>query len=413
MKKVLVLLLSLVLVVGCLASFAACANNDKYDLTVGAIYIGGQDETTGYTAAHANGIKKAIANLETEGYKVNFAVVDNVAEDYNDVAAACDTLAGKGCDIIFGISFGYLNAMDDKAKEYPNVVFSHATGYLSNDTNYNNYFGRIYQARYLSGIAAGLKSLTIEATESVDPNSIGYVSAWGLEYAETTSGINAFALGVQSANPNATVYVKTINTWGDTTLEKQGAEYLINTHKCSVISQHCDSAQPQIVAQEKGVFGCGYNTDMTSDAPQAHLTAPIWNWHVYYQEAMQAVITDASTYMTTVGNYYGGLKENFVDISPLSANCTDKTAIIIENVKNLIIAGDWDVFTGEKLSYNLETGEIVRTSAAIGTLVTAEKEADNFVCGANDKTPDYVITGTMNTWVAGVDGPEAVKKDAE
>ena len=70
-----------------------------------------------------------------------------------------DTLVGEGCNIIFGISFGYIDALADKAEEYPEVIFSHATGYKSNETNFNNYFGRIYQARYLAGVAAGLKSL--------------------------------------------------------------------------------------------------------------------------------------------------------------------------------------------------------------------------------------------------------------
>ena len=35
--------------------------------------------------------------------------------------------------------------MNDKAEEYPEIIFSHATGYMGNDTNFNNYFGRIYQ----------------------------------------------------------------------------------------------------------------------------------------------------------------------------------------------------------------------------------------------------------------------------
>ena len=32
--------------------------------------------------------------------------------------------------------------MNDKAEEYPEIIFSHATGYMGNDTNFNNYFGR-------------------------------------------------------------------------------------------------------------------------------------------------------------------------------------------------------------------------------------------------------------------------------
>ena len=138
--------------------------------------------------------------------------------------------------MIFGISFGYIDAMNDKAGDYPEICCSHGTGYLGNETNFNNYFGRIYQARYLAGIAAGMKSWEIG-----NP-AVGYVAAYNTEYAETCSGINAFALGVQSANPEATVYVKKINIWGDENLERQAAQALIDTYNCGVISQHCDSA---------------------------------------------------------------------------------------------------------------------------------------------------------------------------
>ena len=145
--------------------------------------------------------------------------------------------------------------MAEAAEAYPEVIFSHATGYMSNTTNFNNYFGRIYQAQYLAGVAAGLKSLDIG-----NPN-IGYVSPYTTEYAETASAINAFALGVQAANPHATVFVKRLGWWSDEYNERAFANELINVYSCGVIAQYCDSPQPQIVAQKSNVFGCGYNTD--------------------------------------------------------------------------------------------------------------------------------------------------------
>ena len=169
------------------------------DFKVGAIYINSKNDTAGYTFAHHNGITKAMEEL---GLDVNTQLViqDEVLEDYDQVSTAVDTLVSEGCNIIFGISFGYMDAMADKAEEYPDVIFSHATGYKSNETNFNNYFGRIYQARYLAGIAAGLKSLEL------GNNNIGYVSAYGTQYAETCSGINGFTLGAVSYTH--------LNPWG-------------------------------------------------------------------------------------------------------------------------------------------------------------------------------------------------------
>ena len=320
-------------------------------------------------------------------------IVDNVPEDDEKVKQAIDQLAGNGCNIIFGISFGYINAFEAKAKEYPDIIFSHATGYLSNDKNFNNYFGRIYQARYLAGIAAGYKSLEMKN------DNIGYVSAWGTEYAETCSGINAFAMGCMAVNPNAKISVYEISTWGDQQLERQAAETLIDTYGCGVIAQHCDSAQPQIVANEKGVFGCGYNSDMSAEAPKAHLTAPVWNWDVYYATAMKAAMEDPANFMTKVGNYYEGLKAGFVDVSPLTANCTPETKEAIELAKGLMVSGEWDVFSGVKLSFSGAAGSVgvAKQDAALKT-----NDGTEIVPAGGKSVEDGVIQGSMNYYVEGV-----------
>jgi len=366
------------------------------DIKIGAIYINSKDDTAGYTFAHHNGISTALANLNIKKDGHLF-IVDNVPEDKTQVLQAIDTLVGQGCTIIFGISFGYIDAMNEAAamEEYQNIIFSHATGYMSNEKNFNNYFGRIYQARYLSGIAAGLKSLEL------GNNSVGYVAAFGTEYAETASGINGFALGVQSVNPDAVLHVKTINCWGDEALEKQAAEALISTYNCCVISQHCDSAQPQLVAQDKGVFGCGYNSDMSKQAPDAHLTAPIWNWDVYYGTAIRCAIEQPENFMSVVGNYYGGLKELFVDISPLSVNCSEGTKEITDAVKALIISGEWDVFSGVKLSYTKNDDGTYTVNKADADLKTNDGKVVLKAGGAS--VEDSVITGSMNYYVEGVE----------
>lgn len=406
MKKILSLVLALsmaLMLTACgggssAGSDAASASQTSAnaDFKVGAIYINSKNDTAGYTYAHHNGITTAMKELGMDVDK-QLVIVDEVPEDDEQVSNAVDTLVGEGCDIIFGISFGYLNAMNAKAEEYPTVVFSHATGYLCNDTNFNNYFGRIYQARYLAGIAAGLKSLEL------GNNNVGYVSAFGTEYAETCSGINGFTLGVQSVNPDATVYVKELGAWADEVNESAFATDLINTYKCCVIAQHCDSAQPQIAAANAGMFGCGYNSDMTADAPDAHLTAPIWNWNVYYHQAIETAMNNApDQFVTAMGGpaYYGGLAEGFVDISALTENCSENTQAIITAVKDLIISGDWDVFSGVKLSYDVAddgTVTINKTDAAL-----KDNAGNEIVAAGGASVEDSVITGSMNYFVEGV-----------
>ena len=380
------------------------------DFKVGAVYITSQNDTAGYTFQHHNGITTAMKALGLD--PADLIIVDNVPDnDDTAVATAIDTVVNQGADIVFGISFGYINAMAEKAEDYSDVIFSHGTGYMANDTNFNNYFGRIYQARYLAGIAAGMKSL------EEGNNNIGYVAAYNLEYAETCSGINAFALGAQSANPDAVVHVNVIDTWGDEALERQAAQALIDTYGCGVISQHCDSAQPQLVAQNNNAFGCGYNSDMTEQAPSAHLTSAIWHWNVYYQTAIEAAMAcngDASKFVENMGGnaYYAGLAEGFVDASPLNESvAAPNTKAVMDAVRELMVSGEWDVFSGVKLSYNIgEDGsvEIVKTDAPLmsdgkqlvdGQLVDMEPEV---VPAGGPSVDDGVIKGQMNYNVAGV-----------
>ena len=363
------------------------------EFKVGAIYINSKNDTAGYTFAHHNGITTAMKELGLDP-ATQLVIVDEVPEDKEQVLAAVDTLVGEGANIIFGISFGYIDALEEAAGEYTDVIFSHATGYKSNETNFNNYFGRAYQARYLAGIAAGMKSL------EMGNNNVGYVAAYGTEYAETASGINGFALGVQAVNPDATVYVKNLGAWADEVNESAFANELINSFNCGVISQHCDSAQPQIAAENAGVFGCGYNSDMTPDAPKAHLTAAIWNWNVYYRTAMEAAMNcgTADNFVATMGTpaYYGGLAEGFVDVSPLSENCAAGTAEAIEAVKALIISGEWDVFSGVKLNVAAD-GTITKVDAPL-----VDNAGNEIVAAGGASVEDGVITGSMNYFVAGV-----------
>ena len=397
MKKVLSIILALVMVVLC---FAACGNTQDADqgdktqtatiaaipkdqLKIGVIHIGDPADGSGYSYTHDLGIQGMQKNLGLSDDQIvrQLNILDG---NTTAIKNAIEDCIAQGCNVIFGTSYGYMDTMEALANEHPDVIFSHGTGYKSNGSNLNNYFGRIYQARYLAGIAAGLKTKT---------NKIGYVSAYGTELAETCSGINAFTLGVQSVNPDAVVYVKKLKEWINPQNETAYAEALINMG-CDVISQHCDTANPQIAAEKAGVFGCGYNSDMTKDAPKAHLTATIWNWDVYYTAAVQAIIDGK---WVEFGNYYKGVKEGLCDISPLSANCVPGTQEKIDAVKALYNDGSWDVFTGVKLSFD-ENNNVIKTDAAL-----KDNTGKEIVPAGGPSVEDSVITGSMNYFVEGVE----------
>ena len=308
----------------------------KEDIKVGVIHLSDPAEGSGYTYTHDQGIIGMQQNLGLSDDQI----VRKISVDDTNAAAvetAITECIEEGCNIIFATSWGYMDTCEALAEEFPEVIFSHGTGYKSNGTNFNNYFGRIYQARYLSGIIAGLK------TES---NKIGYVAAMGQENGEVTSGCNAFAMGVASVNPDAQVYVSVTNSWFDPEGEKQAAERLI-AEGCDVIGQHCDTPNPQTAAEEHGVWGVGYNSDMTKDAPGATLTSVMWDWSVYYTKAVQNVIDGTWVPGEKVDNYFGDMADGLVTLGEFNTDLvTDEMIAAVEEVKAKIVAGEWDVFDG-------------------------------------------------------------------
>ena len=303
----------------------------KDQIKVGVLHLSDPADGSGYTYTHDLGIQGMQQNLGLSNEQI---IRKNNVDDSDEAATkqAIQECIDEGCNIIFTTSWGYMQATADMAEQYPDVYFSHGTGYMSNGKNFNNYFGRIYQARYLSGIVAGMNTKT---------DKIGYVAAMDSSNSEVTGGIDAFALGIYLVNPDAKVYVKVTNSWYDPEGEKAAAQTLLDMD-CDVIAQHCDTVYPQSLAQERGVYSIGYNSDMSKDAPEACLCSVIWNWSAYYTAAVQSVIEgtwDGS-------NYYGGMRENLVNITSLADFCAEGTAEKVEEARAAILSGANGVFDG-------------------------------------------------------------------
>lgn len=302
----------------------------KDQIKVGVLYLSDPDEGSGYSYTHDLGVKGMQENLLLSDDQIERKIVDDTDED--GTKKAIEECVSDGCNIIFTTSWGYMQVTADMAEKYPDVYFSHGTGYMSNGKNFNNYFGRIYQARYLSGIVAGMNTKN---------NKIGYVAAQDSSNVEVTGGIDAFAIGVESVNPKAKIYVDVTNSWYDEKKEKKASERLLSMG-CDVMTQHCDTSYPQTLAQEKGVYGIGYNSDMSKETPKSCLTSVIWNWSAYYTAAVKSVIDgtwDGS-------NYYGGMAEGLVEITDLASFAADGTQQKVDEATAEILSGQNNVFDG-------------------------------------------------------------------
>ena len=303
----------------------------KENIKVGVLHISDPAEGSGYSYTHDIGIQGMQENLGlSDSQIVRKLNIDD--GDAKAVEKALQECVDEGCNVIFTTSWGYMKPTADMAEKYPDVYFSHGTGYMSNGKNFNNYFGRIYQARYLSGIVAGMNTKT---------NKIGYVAAQDSTNSDVTGGIDAFALGVYSVNPDAVIHVKVTNSWYDPAAEKAATEKLL-AMGCDVMSQHCDTPYPQTLAQEKGVYGIGYNSDMSKETPKSCLCSVIWNWSAYYTSAVKSIIDgtwDGS-------NYYGGMSEGLVEITDLADFCVKGTQEKVDEASSLILSGKFNVFDG-------------------------------------------------------------------
>ena len=299
----------------------------KEDIKVGVLYISDPDEGSGYSYTHDLGIQGMQENLGLSSDQIVRKIVDD--SDAQATEASIKECIDEGCNVIFTTSWGYMETTAAMAEEYPDIYFSHGTGYLSNGKNFNNYFGRIYQARYLSGIVAAQDS----------SNS------------EVTGGIDAFAIGVASVNPDAKINVIVTNSWYDPEKEEAASRQLLDMG-CDVMAQHCDTPYPQTLAQERGVYGIGYNSDMSKETPDSCLTSVIWNWSAYYTSAVKSII-DGSW---DGSNYYGGMAEGLVGITNLASFAAEGTQAKVDEATAAILSGQNNVFDGVMTT---NTGETV------------------------------------------------------
>ena len=343
MKKFLAMLLALVMAL----SLVACGEkkddtqgNGDGDSTAAKVKVGFitlHDENSTYDKNFIDAAKEACANLglvENEDYFIK----TNVGETEQCAEVAAD-LVDAGCNIIFADSFGHEPYMIQVAKENPDVQFCHSTGtraHTENLANYHNAFASIYEGRYLAGIAAGMKlNAMIEAGDiKAEEAKMGYVGAF--TYAEVVSGYTSFYLGAKSVCPTVTMDVTFTGSWYDETLEKEGAEKLIQGG-CKLISQHADSLGAPTACENAGVPNVSYNGSTQAACPNTYIISSRINWAPYYEYAIKAVMDGTAI----DADWIGTLATNSVVLTDLN------TAVAAEGTAEAIAAATEKLEKGE------------------------------------------------------------------
>ena len=346
MKKFLAMLLALVMAL----SLVACGEkkddtqgDGDGDATAAKVKVGFitlHDENSTYDLNFINAAKKAIEDLGlTED---DYILKTNVPEGQECYETAMD-MVDNGCNIIFADSFGHEPYMIDAAKENPDVQFCHSTGTRAHTeglANYHNAFASIYEGRYLAGVAAGLKlNEMIEAGQfTADEAKMGYVGAF--TYAEVVSGYTSFYLGAKSVCPTVTMEVTFTGSWYDETLEKTGAELLID-RGCKLISQHADSFGAPTACQNAGVPNVSYNGSTKNVGADTYIISSRIDWAPYYEYAIKAVMDGTAIDADWTGTLATGsvvLEELNTDVAAAG------TAEAIEAAKAKLESGELHVF---------------------------------------------------------------------
>ena len=333
---------------------AAAAERAK----VGFVYVGPVGDH-GWTYQH----DQARLAVEKEfGDRVETSFVESVQEG-PDAERVIRELAASGHDIVFATSFGFMEPSLKVARRFPGAKFEHATGYKRAD-NMATYNARFYEGRYIAGVVAG------KETQS---GIIGYVASFPIP--EVIRGINSFALGLRSTNPDAVVKVVWVNSWFDPGKEGAAAKTLLD-QGADVIAQHTDSPAPLKEAETRGARGFGQASDMKAFAPRAQMSAAVNNWTPYYIRRVREFLEDR----WQSGDTWGGLSDDMIRMAPYE-NMAAETAALARDIEAKIRSGELHPFRGPVRD---QTGKI-RVPAG--------------------ETPDDQFLLTMSGWyVEGVEG---------
>lgn len=285
----------------------------------------------GWSYSHDIGRLKAEKALNGK-FKTSF--IENISDNAGS-ERTYRSLAQQGNKVIFATTFGYMNTIEKVAKQFPNTIFMHTSGYKT-AKNVGVYDIRTYEGSYLQGVLAGYKTKT---------NIIGVVAPFPIP--EAIRDINAYTLGAQSVNPNIKTKVVWINTWFDPGKEREAALALIS-QKADVLSQVTNSPAVAQAAQEKGKYAFGWNSDMSKFAPKAHLAASVLHWEKIYTPVLQSVANKK----WKSGALWYGIKEGAIDLQNFGpmVNMDEKNKVLA--VRNNIRNGKYVVFSGPIYNQN-------------------------------------------------------------
>ena len=276
-----------------------------------------------------NGIHYAAMQEACEEQGVKLLVKENIPEQTGACEPAVKELADDGAEMIILNSYGYVEEMYEAVKDYPDVTF-YGTSSEYHAENMTSYFVRMYQARYLAGIVAGMET---------ENGKIGYVAA--MPNNEVNRGISAFTLGVRSVNPEAEVIVAWSGAWDDAEGEIKATNLLVEKEQVDVLTYHQNQDHVVAAADAAGIKTIGYH-QYYEGYSENYLTAAVCDWKLLYKHLIQEFQKGEGN---ATPNYWLGMEEGIVGLSAYSSVVSNESILAVEAAQSEILAGK-DVFSG-------------------------------------------------------------------
>jgi Uncharacterized ABC-type transport system, periplasmic component/surface lipoprotein len=244
-----------------------------------------------------------------------------------DVQRVIEQYISSGTDIIFGTTFGYMDPMVEMAPDNPDTIFEHCSGFKTAD-NMGRYYGRLYQARYLCGVAAGMLTET---------NQLGYVAAFPIP--ELVRQINAFVQGARTVNPDVTADVRWTNAWVDPPAVTQAVNGLVSGG-ADVINNHQTTTAAVQTAAENEAWAFTYTTSMAEAAGDWYASSALFNWEEFYRPTVESVRNNE----WTSDAYWQGLGDGVVGIDDFGPQVPDEVVSEVQSYQEELVNGDRTVW---------------------------------------------------------------------
>ncbi len=327
-------------------AFFSCSGSSGGNNLTAAFIFPGNIKTDDYCIAHNLG------RISLEKHNIHTMYAENVPIDEN-CSLIIEEFIKLGCNLIYSCANQYEPYVRKMAEKYPNIKFAQY-GFYKTAPNLETFCADTSGAFYLCGIVAAQKSYS---------GRIGYVAPFLSE--DVVLGVNAFALGVLSVNPNAIIDIAWTKDWNNRKKERLCAEFLLN-NGCDILSYYIDTDEVLRTASDHKTFCVAFNIPSPSYISRkeidAYLTSVVINWSDFY--LTDALSAKNGTWKTR--NFCAGIESNFATLDKLTRSCSDEMKAYVENVKEDLVNGRINVFEGPIYSNKNEL--LVETEKTVSAL---------------------------------------------